>query len=199
MIGEATPREAIALVLERWRWRAARKLAGLGLPGVIGVVLLLAAAWVLVIDVPEVTSQVNQVRQAQSAPTTVPLGGNATSTEAVTITGGSSRLPNAGAASRLPGLLLTSLRSAGVAVNEITVADASSVATQGQARTRHVDLSVSAAGSYAAIRRGLDTLLHEHPSLAMTYLSLSNDAPRSAARVTLQAQIRLRYFFASTP
>jgi hypothetical protein len=91
---------------------------------------------------------------------------------------------------------MAKLRAAGVNVVEVASPDAGAALPASDNTLRQLDLSVTAQGSYAAIKQGLDALLLEYPTLALTYLGLANESRHASNRAPLQAHIRLRFYFA---
>ena len=194
MIPNVARREASLLALDRLRWRLMRTRTALGLPVTAGVVVLLAALWVTAVDIPRVLAEVRQVKQTQAA-TAV---SRAEAQQAMS----DKSLPAAthlyeqrvDPSNRLPAVILASLRDSGLNVSEISMAENAADSQHGSVPIRQRDLSIVAEGSYPALRRGLDTVMREHPSLAMTSVTLSSETARAATRSNIQASIRMRYY-----
>jgi hypothetical protein len=197
MMHDGTRVESWGRVLERWRWRwrLVRGSAGLGLPGIAGLVVLVATLWVVAIDIPQVQSEVRQIKQSRMAAASVGQVG-AQQPKSIEALPRVSRLDEHGIdiSKRLPAVILASLRDSGVTVQDISIAETDSDRLLLSDPIRQLDLSIVVEGAYPALRRGLDIVMREHPSLAMTSMILTSETERSAARSSVQATVRMRYY-----
>jgi hypothetical protein len=171
------------------RWRLQMHLGGLGLPGAAGALVLLAGAWIWLVDVPRANEELARIEREVARAASVRPRTNSDEPDPTAVSA-ADPLPEAAAAGQVPIDILLALRAAGLDVGEVSVRDAERIGES----TRAIDLTVSASGSYRDIKRGLDDLLQRHASLALMHLSLAGaDAPVARERA-LEARMRLRYY-----
>ncbi|MFO0145604.1 MAG: hypothetical protein ACK54C_09830 [Betaproteobacteria bacterium] len=189
MIGE-TVAAPLSEHLYRLRWTLVRRFGWLGLPGLVGLALLVAAAKVLLIDVSSLWTE----RGDNAPPADAIDSARGVTTPASTWQ--PSPLPGRESANTIALELMTVLALSGLQVSDVTTAtgaaprDPSSDTGVGA-----LDLQVVAVGQYPIVKRALSDVLEAFPTMAVTSISLDKEVGEGL-KYALKADVRLRYYFA---
>jgi hypothetical protein len=176
--------------LYRLRWTLVRRFGWLGLPGLVGLALMIAAAKVLLIDVPSIWAQ-----SGDNAPAAIAIDAAPGATTPASIWQPSS-LPKRETANTIALDLMTVLARSGLQVSDVTTAtgaaprDPSSDAGVGV-----LDLQVTAVGQYPIVKRALSDVLEAFPTMAVMSISLDK-SEGEGLKYALKVDVRLRYYFA---
>lgn len=176
--------------LLRLRWSLVRRFGWLGLPGVVGLLLFVAALKVVLVDIPATIKE-----QMESAPA-VPSASPQPEVRA-SVRPEARQLPGRATANTIALEVLTVLARSGLQVSDVVTAPGSnSQGPSSDVGVGTVDLQVVAAGQYAVVKRAVSDVLEAFPTIAVMSLSLDKEAA-SDGRYMLSADIRLRYYFST--
>ncbi len=178
----------MAPALSRWRWRLLRAAEGLGLPGIVaGVALLAAAAAWLALSLPGAQRlaqlQVDNARLARQA-TRVADRHDAPVSGAAQLAGFEAGLPSARALTQSYARLWATARRHGLQLRQ---ADFKLADTASDALARYA-IVLPLTADYVALRAFVADALRENPALALEEMSLR----RADAQAT-QLEARLRF------
>ncbi|WP_338616196.1 hypothetical protein [Pigmentiphaga sp. CHJ604] len=160
---------------ERLRWHAflARRVGQrLGVPGIAGCLLLVAAGWLAAVDIPRARLALDLAAKDLSALPEIAVPESAPVALLAQIR---PRLEGPSDLEALPADLVDAFATAGVQVNEASFTAVSQKIRQDLTKTQIVG---TLQGRYPAIKAGLSKVLEQHPTLALNALSLNQTLPQ---------------------
>lgn len=160
------------------------------MPGAIGSLLLLAGAWIWLIDVPTADKELRDLERLGKERVSVVERGRSSEIRPAALAS-SMPLPDGATNSALPAAVALQLRSAGVLVSELVVRESQLAGTS----VRSLDITVTGRGTYRNLKHALSELTQRHPSLALDHLTMSATDGATTREPVLDARMSLRYFF----
>jgi hypothetical protein len=175
---------------ERVRWKLMARASGFGVAGATGIALLLASAWIWLVDIPRASSEFEEQLRLVEASRDIPPT-NAESPREFDPAAASQLTRSVASANQLPSEITIRLKKSGFDIAEVSVHEAA----PGASGVRSFDLAISGRSTYRALKRCLGDLLERYPTLALNQISLSATESSIANEAIVDARFRLRYFF----